>query len=100
MSNPISILLIEDDIVDQMAFTALVESEKLPYQVQPQGPVAEARQLLTSCLFDLVITDYRLPDGTSFELFDILENRRRSSPQAQATRRRPRRPCTSECVTT
>ncbi len=75
MSNPISILLIEDDIVDQMAFTALVESEKLPYQVQIAGSVAEARQLLTSCLFDLVITDYRLPDGTSFELFDILENR-------------------------
>jgi PAS domain S-box-containing protein len=72
MSNPISILLIEDDIVDQMSFTALVEAEKLPYQVQIAGSVAEARQLLQSCVFDLVIADYQLPDGTSFELFDIL----------------------------
>lgn len=72
MSDPISILFIEDDIVDQMAFTALVQSEKLPYQVQIAGSISEARQLLKSCVFDLVITDYQLRDGTSFELFDIL----------------------------
>jgi PAS domain S-box-containing protein len=75
MSKPISILLIEDDIVDQMSFTSLVEREKLPYQVQIAGSVAEARQLLKSCIFDLVITDYNLPDGTSFELFDILDSK-------------------------
>jgi len=75
MSNSISILLIEDDIVDQMSFTALIESEKLPYQVQIAGSVAEARQLLTTCVVDLVITDYQLPDGTSFELFDILKDK-------------------------
>jgi response regulator of citrate/malate metabolism len=52
-----------------------VETQKLPYEVQIAGSVVEARLLLTSCVFDLIITDYHLTDGTSFELFDILENK-------------------------
>ena len=75
MSAPLSILLIEDDFVDQMTFTAHVAAEKLPYQVQVAGSIAEARQLLKSCAFDLIIADYQLGDGTSFDLFDVLETK-------------------------
>ncbi len=75
MSQLISILLIEDDFVDQMAFTALVQNGKLPYEVQIAGSIAEARELLKACVFDLIITDYRLPDGTSFELMDEFKNK-------------------------
>lgn len=75
MSDRISILLIEDDFVDQMALTAQVKAEQLPYEIQIASSVAEARQLLSSCVFDLVIADYHLGDGTSFDLFDILENK-------------------------
>ena len=75
MSDTISILYVEDDIIDQMAFSAMVESEKLPYEYQIAESVAEARQLLRSCVFDLIIADYRLPDGTSFDLMDVLETR-------------------------
>jgi PAS domain-containing protein len=75
MSQPTSILLIEDDFVDQMAFTSLVQNEKLPYQVQIAGSIAEARRLLKACVFDLIITDYQLPDGTSFELIEELRNK-------------------------
>ena len=74
MAKTISILFIEDDFVDQIAFTALVQNEKLPYQVQIAGSVAEARQLLKTCVFDLVITDYQLLDGTSFELIADFKN--------------------------
>ncbi len=68
MSATLSILLIEDDFVDQIAFGAHVTAEKLPYVVQTAGSLAEARQLLASCVFDLVIADFHLGDGTSFEL--------------------------------
>ena len=74
MTKRISILFIEDDFVDQIAFAALVQKEKLPYEIQIAGSVAEARQLLKTCVFDLVITDYQLLDGTSFELIDDLKN--------------------------
>lgn len=75
MAQQISILLIEDDFVDQVAFTALVQKNNLPYQVQIAGCIADARQLLKACVFDLIITDYQLPDGTSFELIDDLKNK-------------------------
>jgi PAS domain S-box-containing protein len=75
MSDLISILLIEDDFVDQMAFAEQVGAEKLPYQVQIASSVAEARRLLNSCAFDIVIADYQLGDGKSFELFDLLQHK-------------------------
>jgi PAS domain S-box-containing protein len=43
--------------------------------VQIANSVADARQLLGSCVFDLIIADYQLGDGTSFDLFDVLETR-------------------------
>ncbi len=75
MAKSISILHIEDDLVDQMAFRAQVAAENLPYRLQVAETVVEARRLLTGGEFDLVITDYQLRDGNSFQLFDVLEGR-------------------------
>lgn len=72
MTETVSILLIEDDLVDQMAFCAQVKAEKLPYLFEVAETVVEARRLLNTCEFDLIVTDYQLRDGNSFELFDEL----------------------------
>jgi PAS domain S-box-containing protein len=54
-----------------MAFARLVESESLPYECTIAGSVSEARSLLETEPFDVVIADYSLGDGTAF---DILES--------------------------
>lgn len=70
MAGSLSILLVEDDIVDQMAFKSLVASGRLPCSYAIAGSVAEGRQLLAQHSFDVVFTDHQLPDGNAFDLLD------------------------------
>ena len=65
------ILLIEEDKVDQMAFQRFVKANKTPYDYTIAGSVAEAKNILASRKFDVVICDYSLGDGTAFEIFDL-----------------------------
>ena len=69
-NKKIRFLFVEDDKVDQMAFERFVRSENLPYNYTIAGSVAEAKEILKSINFDIIIADYMLGDGTSFELFD------------------------------
>ena len=71
---PYKILLVEDDLVDQIAFKRMVKREKLNYNFQVASSLAEAKSLLTSNVYDLVITDYQLGDGNAVALFDYLKS--------------------------
>ena len=70
------ILLIEDDKVDQKAFMRMVEDEdnELSCDCTVAGSVSEARNILGSEKFDVVIVDYLLGDGTAFDILDSVEN--------------------------
>jgi PAS domain S-box-containing protein len=68
------ILLIEDDKLDQMAFKRLVEKEKLPYDYMTAGSVSEAKSILDSKQFDIVVSDHSLGDGTAFDVLDSVKN--------------------------
>jgi len=65
------VLLIEDDKIDQLAFTRLVKEENLAYNYTLAGTVSEAKSVLKNEEFDVIIADYLLKDGTAF---DILES--------------------------
>ncbi len=65
----IKLLIIEDDIVDRMAFKRLL-GESGRYDYCFAASLAEARTLIRSDEFDIIVTDYHLGDGTGFELFD------------------------------
>jgi PAS domain S-box-containing protein len=66
----VSLLLIENDQVDEMALTKAVAENALPYQITIARSVAEARQILAARSFDIILTDYSLADGTSFDLVE------------------------------
>lgn len=70
----IRLLLIEDDKVDQMAFERSVKKNDLPYDYSIAGSIAEARKITKSINFDVIISDYMLGDGVSFELFDLFKD--------------------------
>ena len=65
------VLLIEDDKLDQMAFERLVKEQKLAYDYKIAGSFAQARNILDSERFDVVIADYSLGDGTAFDVFNL-----------------------------
>jgi PAS domain S-box-containing protein len=75
MDRKVSILLIEDDALDQMALRRSVEREKLPYEIVTAGSVAAAREQLASRSYDLVIADHTLGDGTAFDIVDLFSER-------------------------
>lgn len=66
------VLLIEDDKLDQMAFIRFVESEGLSYDCTVASSIAEARTILDSECFDIVVADYSLGDGTGLDILDLV----------------------------
>ncbi|MBN1393392.1 MAG: PAS domain S-box protein [Sedimentisphaerales bacterium] len=67
-------LLIEDNDLDQEAFERLVKDEQLPYEYTIAGSVAEAKSVLASQKFDIVISDYALGDGTAFDVLNMVDD--------------------------
>ena len=68
------ILFVEDDKFDQKALEKLVAEEHLTYDYTIAGSVAEAKSVLASEKFDIVISDYALGDGTAFDVLNVVDN--------------------------
>jgi len=65
------VLLVEDDVIDQLAFKRAVRELGSPYTYDVAGSVAEARDRLDRNQYDAVITDYALGDGTAFDVIEL-----------------------------
>ncbi|MFH1118185.1 MAG: ATP-binding protein [Bacteroidota bacterium] len=63
----IKLLYIEDDLVDQLAFKRLIREQNLPYELTVANSVQSGREAFRNGNFDIVISDFLLGDGTSFE---------------------------------
>jgi two-component system NtrC family sensor kinase len=72
LTAPIFILLIEGDPVDEMMLIRAVAENALTYQMTVARSVTEARKILATRSFDVILADYRFPDGTSFDLMEAL----------------------------
>lgn len=68
------VLLIEDDKIDQMAFTRLIREENLSYDCVLADTISDARNKLNQQEFDVVIADYLLKDGTGFDILDFVKD--------------------------
>ncbi len=62
------ILLIEDNLVDRMAFTRMMEKEGLDCTIDVADRIDQAKLLLNSYKYQLIVCDLNLPDGTAFDL--------------------------------
>lgn len=71
MTETLRVLLVEDDKVDQMAFSRFVQKQGLAYDYEIAGSFAEAARLIRTRRFDIVISDYLLGDGTAFDVLDL-----------------------------
>lgn len=66
------VLLVEDDVIDQEAFTRFVKKENLPYDYSMAGSTQESREILVKEYFDIILIDFKLGDGNAFDLTDLL----------------------------
>ena len=65
------VLFIEDDKVDQMAITRFIKKNNIAYDYKIAGSISEAKTILDSNNFDIIVSDYYLGDGTTFDIFDL-----------------------------
>ncbi|MHA2231606.1 MAG: response regulator [Candidatus Hodarchaeales archaeon] len=72
-SDRYSVLLIEDSPAEQGLFRELVARKKLPYDLMVSSSVAEAKETLSEAKFDVVLADYRLDDGTAFDVIGQID---------------------------
>ena len=63
-----SLLLVEDDRVDQMAFSRMIRDESLPYHLKIAGSIGDARSLIGMEQIDVAVCDVYLGDGTVFDI--------------------------------
>lgn len=67
-SSRVRVLVVEDDEFDQLSLRRVIDGEGLPYDLAIVATAAEARRLLATREFDVLVTDYRLPDGSAFDV--------------------------------
>lgn len=65
---PLRILLVENNLLDQRAFTRFVTREGLSYDYTIANSVDASLRILQEELFDIVLVDYMLDDGTGFDV--------------------------------
>lgn len=73
-TDKIKLLMVEDDLIDRMAFERLVKDEKLPYDYTCVGSVAQGKVALQAGDYHVIVTDYRLGDGTAFDLMEVADS--------------------------
>lgn len=70
--RPVSVLLVDDDEIDRMAFERFVRKGSHPFDVVPAASKRAATALLAERAFDVVILDYHLGDGVGLDLLPDL----------------------------
>ena len=66
----LKVLLVEDDKIDQLAFTRLIRASNLPYDYTIAGSLKEAQYALEADSFDVAVVDFYLGDGTALDLLN------------------------------
>ena len=68
------VLLIEDDVVDRMAFQRFAKDGNFPYDYAIASSVSEACKILETEKFDAIITDFSIGDGSAFDVLAFVKD--------------------------
>ena len=71
-ARPISILLIENDIADQVSVEQFVRNTSTRHKLDSVSSAVEALARLKRGTYDVALVDYRFRDGTAFDLLQKL----------------------------
>jgi DNA-binding NtrC family response regulator len=75
---PPTLLLVEDDPLIRRSLSGRLR--KAGHRIEEAENVAEARRALAGAEFDAVLVDFRLPDGTGFEVMDLVAGEQSTTP--------------------
>lgn len=70
MTDIIKLLIIEDDLIDQMAIDREFKNVQVPFEYTLVSSLAEATEVMEVETFNIILSDYNLGDGTGMELLE------------------------------
>jgi len=76
MSKELAILIIEDDLVDQMAYSRILSKYLNSAKITVAENIEEAKDYMIQRPFDWVISDFNLPDGTLMDILNFAKSHR------------------------
>ena len=62
------ILFVEDNRLDQLFISRLIKEQQCPFTCLFASSVGRAKKMIAEHQFDLIVSDYVLPDGTALDL--------------------------------
>jgi ActR/RegA family two-component response regulator len=71
-NEKVKILYIEDDELDQMTFLSFIDGNNLNYDCKFAKSVKEATEILKNKIFKIALIDFKLCDGTAFDIIEML----------------------------
>ncbi len=74
MSDPLRLLLIDDDELDRMAVVRALQRGNVNYEIVQAAGAAEGMSLVLEQRFDAILLDYRLPDQDGIDVLRVLRN--------------------------
>lgn len=69
----IRILNVEDEDIDHMALLRFAKVNSLPYDIDRAATLGEALKLVREKVYDIVLLDYIMPDGTGLGFLDKIK---------------------------
>ena len=68
----LKIIYIEDNKIDQLTFITFIDNNLINYDCTFADSIKDAKKILKKNKFDMAIIDFKLGDGTAFNIIDIL----------------------------
>lgn len=68
------ILYIEDDEYDRLTIKNFIIDNNLPYEYTTIQSVKESKKILKNEKFDIALIDYKLGDGTAFDVIEYIND--------------------------
>ncbi len=68
------LLLIEDDEIDQMAFVRFANKKDFHYNFDISASVKDAKKILETKKYDIIVSDFFLGDGNAFDILKDLKD--------------------------
>ena len=67
----IRVLYVEDETIDQMSFSRIMNQSSDTYDCVIASCIADALEILEKQSFDIILSDFMLADGTAFDLLAL-----------------------------
>ena len=74
----LNVLVVDDDMAVCRILQRMLNDEQ--YQVHTSQSVADAKEVIEQKPFDVYVMDYKLPDGTGFDLAECIRSKGREAP--------------------